>query len=57
MAKLRHLAVHTADPEATAAFYQRVFDMEQVGPKNDSPVYCWCRRGDSNPHEVALNGF
>jgi len=38
MPKLRHLALHTADPEATAEFYKRVFDMEQVGPKNDSPV-------------------
>ncbi len=38
MAKLRHLALHTANPEATAEFYKRAFDMEQIGPKNDSPV-------------------
>ena len=24
-------------------------------PDATSPM--WCRRGDSNPHEVALNGF
>ena len=27
MAKLRHIAVHTPDPEKTAEFYKRVFDM------------------------------
>jgi catechol 2,3-dioxygenase-like lactoylglutathione lyase family enzyme len=32
MPKVGHLAVHTADPAATAEFYKRVFDMEQVGP-------------------------
>jgi catechol 2,3-dioxygenase-like lactoylglutathione lyase family enzyme len=26
MAKLRHIAVHTPDPEKTAEFYKRVFD-------------------------------
>jgi catechol 2,3-dioxygenase-like lactoylglutathione lyase family enzyme len=29
--KIRHLALHTADAEATADFYKRVFDMEEVG--------------------------
>ena len=31
MAKLRHIAVHTPDPEQTAEFYKRVFDMVEVG--------------------------
>src|SRR4051794_16186754 len=37
MAKLRHLAVHTPDPEKTAEFYKRVFDMVEVG-RTDSPL-------------------
>jgi catechol 2,3-dioxygenase-like lactoylglutathione lyase family enzyme len=31
MAKLRHISLHTADPEMTAEFYKRVFDMVEVG--------------------------
>ena len=31
MPKLRHLALYTADPKATAEFYKRVFDMNEVG--------------------------
>jgi methylmalonyl-CoA/ethylmalonyl-CoA epimerase len=37
MPKLRHIALHTADPEATAEFYKRVFDMREVG-RTDSPL-------------------
>ena len=37
MAKLRHIALHTPDPEATAEFYKRVFDMAEVG-RTDSPL-------------------
>ena len=37
MAKLRHIALHTADPEKTAEFYKRVFDMVEVG-RTDSPI-------------------
>ena len=37
MAKLRHIAVHTPDPEKTAEFYKRVFDMKEVG-RTDSPI-------------------
>ena len=37
MAKLRHLSLHTADPEKTAEFYKRVFDMKEVG-RTDSPI-------------------
>ena len=36
MPKLRHLALYTADPEATAAFYRGAFDMVEVG-RTDSP--------------------
>ncbi len=31
MAKLRHLALHSANLQATAEFYKRVFDMKEVG--------------------------
>ena len=37
MPKLRHIAVHTPDPEKTAEFYKRVFDMVEVG-RTDSPL-------------------
>ena len=37
MPKLRHIALHTPDPEATAEFYKRVFDMYEVG-RTDSPL-------------------
>ena len=31
MAKLRHIAIRTRDPEKTAAWYQEVFGLEEVG--------------------------
>ncbi len=31
MAKLRHIALATDDPEGTAAFYRRAFDFREVG--------------------------
>src|SRR6476619_2282617 len=37
VAKLRHIAFHTPDPEKTAEFYKRVFDMVEVG-RTDSPL-------------------
>lgn len=37
MAKLRHIALHTPDPEGTAEFYKRVFDLVEVG-RTDSPL-------------------
>ena len=30
MAKIRHLAITTEDPEKTAAFYMQAFDMKEV---------------------------
>jgi catechol 2,3-dioxygenase-like lactoylglutathione lyase family enzyme len=30
MARIRHLAITTADPEKTAAFYKQAFDMQEV---------------------------
>lgn len=32
MAKLRHLAIATDDPDATAKFYKEAFDLREVGP-------------------------
>ena len=32
MNKLRHVALFTDDPQATAKFYQEVFDLEVAGP-------------------------
>jgi len=31
MAKIKHIAIRTADPEKTAAFYKAVFGLKQVG--------------------------
>ncbi len=31
MAKLKHVAIATQDPDSTAAFYRDVFDLEMVG--------------------------
>lgn len=31
MPKLRHIAIHTNDPDATAEFYKRSFEMTEVG--------------------------
>ena len=38
MARIKHIAVRTPDPEKTAAFYKKVFEMEEVG-KARSGVY------------------
>jgi methylmalonyl-CoA/ethylmalonyl-CoA epimerase len=37
MPKLRHIALHTPDPEKTAEFYKRVFEMREIGRTN-SPI-------------------
>jgi methylmalonyl-CoA/ethylmalonyl-CoA epimerase len=31
MAKIRHIAIRTTDPEKTTAFYKEVFGLQQVG--------------------------
>ena len=31
MAKIKHIAIRTSDPEKTAAFYKEVFGLEEVG--------------------------
>ena len=31
MAKIKHIAIRTPDPEKTAAFYKSVFELEEVG--------------------------
>lgn len=49
MPKLRHIALHTKDPEATAEFYKRAFEMQEVG-RTDSPyaVGIYLSDGDLN---------
>ena len=37
MPKLRHIALNVDDPEVTAEFYKKVFDMVEVG-RTDSPL-------------------
>ena len=37
MAKIKHIAISVPEPEATADFYCRAFDMERVG-STDSPL-------------------
>jgi catechol 2,3-dioxygenase-like lactoylglutathione lyase family enzyme len=37
MTKLRHVALHTPDPEKTAEFYKSVFGLTEVG-RTDSPL-------------------
>ncbi len=32
MPRIKHIAIRTPDPEKTAAFYKKVFGMEEVGP-------------------------
>src|SRR5579864_2465616 len=36
MPKIRHIAVHVEDPDATAEFYKTVFDMVEIGKVNSS---------------------
>ena len=38
MAKIKHIAIRTPDPEKTAEFYKSAFDLEEVG-KAGSGVY------------------
>ena len=38
MARIKHIAIRTPDPEKTAAFYKSVFDLEEVG-KAGTGVY------------------
>jgi catechol 2,3-dioxygenase-like lactoylglutathione lyase family enzyme len=49
MPKLRHVALHTTNPEKTAEFYKRVFDLKEVG-RTDSPyaVGVYLSDGDIN---------
>jgi len=37
MAKLRHIAIATQDPETTAAFYREAFEFAEVG-RTDAPL-------------------
>ncbi len=35
MAKIKHIAIATQDPEKTASYYKEVFDLEEVGKVNN----------------------
>lgn len=37
MAKLRHIAIATRNPDKTAEFYKKAFDMKEVG-RTDTPI-------------------
>lgn len=37
MAKLRHIAIATRNPEETANFYKKAFEMKEVG-RTDTPI-------------------
>ena len=39
MAKIRHVAISTEDPEQTAAWYKEVFGLEEVGRTHNGGVY------------------
>jgi methylmalonyl-CoA/ethylmalonyl-CoA epimerase len=39
MAKIRHIAISTEDPEATAAWYKEVFGLEEVGRNGLGGIY------------------
>src|SRR5260370_422845 len=44
MAKLRHIAIATNDPKATAEFYKKAFGFEQIGetsPNSPAPAGWW----------------
>jgi methylmalonyl-CoA/ethylmalonyl-CoA epimerase len=53
MAKLRHLALHTADPTGTAEFYKRVFDMKELH-KSKSPMADGIHLSDGTVHLALL---
>lgn len=39
MAKIRHIAISTEDPEKTAAFYKSVFGLEEAGRAPNGGIY------------------
>ena len=39
MAKFRHIAIFTEDPESVAAWYKDVFGLEEVGTNGNGGVY------------------
>ena len=53
MPKLRHLALHTADPESTANFYKRVFDMKELH-RSKSPMADGMHLSDGTVHLALL---
>lgn len=45
MAKIKHIAIRTPDPEKTAAFYKEVFGLEEVGKAGSG---CYLSDGSIN---------
>ena len=45
MPKLRHVALHSDDPDKTAEFYMRVFEMQEIG-RGESPAAYSVRLSD-----------
>ncbi len=57
MAKIRHIAIATEDPEATARFYQDVFGLERIGDLQSEEVDgIYLSDGDLNVAFPAVQG-
>ena len=54
MAKIRHIAIRSVDPEATAAFFQQAFGLEVVLRRDYGPIDL--SDGAAEPHGVQLGG-
>jgi catechol 2,3-dioxygenase-like lactoylglutathione lyase family enzyme len=54
MPKLRHIAIATKDPEATAEFYKQVFEMKEVG-RTDTELACGVYLSDGTLNEPKMN--
>jgi glyoxylase I family protein len=63
MARIKHIAIRTPDPEKTAAFYKEVFGLEEVGLArtgvylsdgyiNVAILKCSDQGGDQSPRDV-----
>jgi catechol 2,3-dioxygenase-like lactoylglutathione lyase family enzyme len=53
MPKLRHVALHSDDPDKTAEFYMRVFDMQEIG-RGESPAAYGVRLTDGDMNMTIL---
>ena len=49
MAKIKHIAIASSNPDKTAEFYKRVFDLTEVGRvDNSNAVGCYLSDGSVN---------